>query len=262
MVLRQGLIECERYFIGLKSVNGNTIRYKAFPARCNTWDCAICSRVKAQKYQIRIRPLFESGPLYFYTLTFYHKTSPRDCWANVARVWNRFRTAAVKQFGQINYVRVLEHHHKSPYPHLHIIADKLLPATWLGAEAVRAGFGYQIDSKPVTSKEAAIYVTKYLTKGWTDPFCKSIRKSLRLRVITFGGTLCRAERIDSPWSLIARSLMGDGVVDAILTDVSWTYGNTVELTWERQTEAYIEQTYIIGSGGLTVDECSAILPVP
>jgi hypothetical protein len=260
LALRQDLKNCERYFIGLKTINGDAVRYKAFPARCSTWECPICARIKSHKYQLRMRPLFEKKQLFFYTLTFYHSQRPDAVWSNVSRVWNRFRTAAVKQFGSINYVRVLEHHKKSPYPHLHIIADTLLPATWLGAEAVRAGFGYQIDSKPITSKGAAIYVSKYLSKPWSDPYCSAIRKGLRLRVISFGGTVCHAQNFGSSWDIITRAICGSDVIDCINTDHEWELSPDSKMTYEMSTDDYYEVTYVTGTRGLNTEEVKVVLP--
>lgn len=260
-MLRQELKNCERYFIGLKTVNGNVIRYKAFPARCDTWDCPICARIKANRYKVRLIPLFERQPLYFYTLTFYHKKDPFTVWKNISLCWNRFRTAAAKRYGSFNYVRVLEHHHKSPYPHLHIIADKHFEATWLGAEAIASGFGYQIDSQVVTGRGAAAYISKYLTKGWTDAYCKQIRKNLRLRVVSFGGTCCRPQATGSAWDIITRAICGSDVIDSINTDFQWTGFPNSTISYLMSSEDMYEVTYLLAQKGITDAFDDFALPV-
>jgi hypothetical protein len=111
-----------------------------------------------------MRPLFDGRSLWMYTFTYYHSKPPLEVWSEYSAAWNRFRTAAAKRYGRFAYARVLEHHHKSPYPHLHIIADKEFGAVWLAAELKSAGFGYQAKCKPITSEGAITYVTKYLTK--------------------------------------------------------------------------------------------------
>ena len=255
---RLDALNCSRYYLAIKHVEGEAIRYKTFPARCNSWDCPECARIKAMQYRERMIPLFESKALYFYTFTFYHNKPPIEVWQEYSKCWNRFRTAATKKFGYFSYVRVLECHSQSPYPHLHIIADKLFPPTWLGPELKSAGFGYQTDSKPVTSQGAASYITKYLTKGWNREDCKTIRKNLHLRIISFGGSACNPAPVGVAWNIIARSFLGDTVVDCVNTDVSWSYGSAAKLTYERLFEGFHEWTYFIKPGGFNAEELAEL----
>lgn len=256
---RQELLGCERYFLGIKTINDNVVRYKGFPVRCNSWDCPTCARIKADQYRERMQPLFESHSLYFYTFTFRHNAAPVDVWGAVSKCWNRLRTAAVKQHGSFSYARVLEHHHASPYPHLHVIADINLPPTWLGPELIRAGFGYQCVCKPVTSKGAAIYVSKYLTKPWTDEACKNIRKNLKLRLISFGGTACTPIPHGSVWRVIGRSTICNKIIDTILIDLEWTHGSKCEKTYEAIFDGSVEYTYLMAEEWLSADDiCDCI----
>jgi hypothetical protein len=209
-----------------------------------------------------MKPLFEKKQLFLYTFTYYHSATPEEVWTNYATAWNRFRTSAVKRFGRFSYCRVLEHHHKSPYPHLHIIADKEFPPTWLNRELIAAGFGYQANAQRVTSTGAAIYICKYLTKPWTDEYCKRIRKSLRLRIVSFGGDACRPEYTDSGWRIIARAFLGEDVLDCIAADINWRDGPRPELTYEKSIGNFTELTYIIGKGGLDAFDIGEILPTP
>lgn len=258
-MLRQGLENCERYFLGVKHEEESFVRYRIFPARCHSWNCPVCARAKAEQYRARMRPFFESGQLFMYTFTYYHKRSPLEVWAEVSRSWNRFRTAAVKRFGDFSYARVLEHHKKSPYPHLHIIADKRLPDTWLNKELLSAGFGYQADCQPVTSDNAAYYVTKYLTKPWTDADCRAMRETLRLRIITFGGKACTKRMSGTPWELIVKATICQDASDAMVRDLEWAHGQNYEKSFEREFDANGEYTFILKPGGLNVDELTNIM---
>ena len=240
---------CETYFIGIKSVSDNTVRYRLFPARCHSWDCRICAKQKAEVYKVRMRPLFERPSLYMYTLTYYHNAPPAVVWSKYAAAWNRFRTAAVKKYGKFSYVRVLEHHHNSPYPHLHILADVKFSDVWFAAELLCAGFGYQAVCKPVVSRDAVAYVTKYLTKPWTSPWCQKIRRDLHLRIVSFGGDACLSKRRCGGWQMIARSLLCPDVVAAIELDRDWEHGASCSLTYAADFDTYSEETYIFKKGG-------------
>jgi len=242
-MLRQGLSGCEKFFIGVKHENGNAVRYRVFPSRCHSWDCPECSRAKAAMYRKRMRPLFEKRQLYMYTFTYYHSRPPIEVWKDVAKSWNRFRTAATKKFGQFSYARILEHHHKSDYPHLHVIADINIPPGWFNRELISAGFGYQAKVVPITTDGAVLYVTKYLTKPWTSAECKAIRKTLKMRLISFGGSACLSSPKGSMWECLKRSLVCSDVLDAVMIDKDWTCGVNAEMTFIQEFDANGEYTF-------------------
>jgi hypothetical protein len=237
--------DCVRGFIAVESVSGSAVRYKAFPMRCKSWDCPHCAKIKAEKYRVRMQPLFDRERLFFYTFTFYHDRPELEVWESVQVAWNRFRTAASKKYGRFSYVRVLEHHHSSDYPHLHIIADARFSDVWLAAELRNAGFGYQAKVKEVTSEGAAAYISKYLTKPWNSPACRLIRKNLRLRLISFGGTACTRASCSGDWNLLAMALDVDEALDAISRDVVWRYGTTAIKTYENTGFDSYELTILI-----------------
>lgn len=261
-MIRQTVEGCERYFLGIKTTDGVVTRYKAFPVRCHSWDCPVCARIKADQYKVRIKPLFDAGELWMYTFTYFHNAPPVEVWKRYSQAWNRFRTAANKRFGDIKYVRILEHHKKSPYPHLHVLMDRNLPATWINKELLSAGFGYQAEVHKCTGLEAALYVSKYLTKGWKDEECKKIRKALKLRIISFSAGVCVRGATGLDWSIVARAVAGDEVVNAILTDVTWSHARPPELTRHREIDAMEEWTFFIPEGGMDADEITSIVPIP
>jgi hypothetical protein len=242
---RSELIGCETAFLGIKQKNFGVISYRIFPLRCHSWDCPDCARVKSKIYRERMAPLFDGRPLWMYTFTYYHDRPPLEVWRDYSRAWNRLRTAATKKYGGINYARILEHHHQSPYPHLHVIADVDLADTWLAGELASAGFGYQAKKKPVTSPEAVTYVTKYLNKPWTDDACKKIRRVLHLRIISFGGPDSHNKCAQSKWDIVSRDCDRGQIDCKCAIDRDWIYGRSVTLQSERVFDAFLEQIYIL-----------------
>jgi hypothetical protein len=188
-----------------------------------------------------------------YTFTYYHNKPPLDVWRDYSRAWNRFRTAATKKYGGINYARILEHHHASPYPHLHVIADVDFGDVWFAAELASSGFGYQAVKRKITSPEAVTYVTKYLTKPWSDEACVKIRKILHLRVVSFGGNDCVRKRAQSSWNFISRDCDRCQITDKCDIDRDWEYGRSVKQISERVYDAFVEQVYILPDEVLTVE---------
>lgn len=194
-----------------------------------------------------------------YTLTFFHSVGPLDAWANVAKCWNRFRTAAAKKYGAFSYARVLESHSESPYPHLHILADKRFGDLWLNRELLAAGFGYQAKCSQVTSDHAAWYITKYLTKPWTNKEGAALRKTLHLRVITFGGHACTRAMAGTPWELIAKTFVCQEAIDNMRRDLEWKYGQNYHTTFSREFDANAEYTFVIRGPGYSAGEVQDIV---
>ncbi|MFA7101399.1 MAG: hypothetical protein WC196_06725 [Bacilli bacterium] len=212
---------CGRYSCAVRQDREGVSRYLAFPMACGSWRCPNCRRMKAEKYRVRMGAIRDGRKLYFMTLTYFHSMSPDEAWSTYNAAWNRLRTNAVKQFGEMNYIRVLECHKKSPYPHLHIITDRYLPPTKLGPAAVAAGFGYQIDSQEITTDQAFDYVRKYLTKEWTNEAGWLLRCKYRCRLITFSRGLLSPARRSGGWEMLLRGSDFQNCIDNILTDYQW-----------------------------------------
>jgi hypothetical protein len=250
---RDYLEGCESSFLGLKQKNFGSVSYRTFPLRCHSWDCPVCARIKSKIYKERMTGLFDGRALWMYTFTFYHSRPPLEVWRDFSVAWNRLRTAATKKYGGISYARILEHHHKSPYPHLHVIADVNLGDVWLAAELATAGFGYQAKKESVTSNQAATYVAKYLTKPWTDDGCRQIRKNLRLRIVSFGGDACRRVSTKSAWVLISRDCDYHALSDRMATERTWDHGFDARLISSRIFDGFLEEIYCIESELLSVE---------
>jgi hypothetical protein len=174
-------------------------------------------------------------------------------WKEYSKAWNRLRTAAVKKKGRFSYARVLEHHNQSPYPHLHVIADVDFGDVWLAKELKSSGFGYQCRKVSVTTPEAVTYITKYLTKPWTDEGCKAVRKAMHLRIISFGGSACSVKRFVEPWTVVSRNCVRDQVTDSLDIDRTWLYGPDVKKLSERVVDAFMEEIYVLEGELLIVE---------
>jgi hypothetical protein len=196
-----------------KDCNG-VRRYVAFPLRCHSWQCPYCRKVKAENYIKRMSQLFDGRQLYFLTLTYFHSVSPLEAWKNYNKAWNHFRTTINRKYRSFSYCRVLESHKNSPYPHLHIIMDVDIPTAELGKISLRCGFGYQVNIKQITSDGAKYYITKYVTKEWTNEEAAKLRKETKARIITFSKDICTPEKKDGGWIKIATSYcLNDSIED-------------------------------------------------
>ena len=252
---------CGHYHMAVYQDNGNVRRYAAFPLRCKSWDCPECRKFKARGYQKRMKCIHDGRKLYFYTLTYFHNNTPDEAWATYNAAWNRLRTNLRKQFGAFKYIRVLESHTESPYPHLHVIADKLFPTSKFGYSAVAAGFGYQIKVKPVTGEGAARYISKYLTKEWTNDKAWSYRKKYRCRLISFSGGLLSRKTRGGAWGLVTRGCNLDECIESIRCDYLWRHNSTAQVTYEIIHLSNAEITVVFDSVQAGKDDLCERLPL-
>jgi hypothetical protein len=185
---------CGKWFVPLKKVDGSTVRYMVAPVKCKTWDCPECRKKKAKDYISRIQKMFDGRRLWMVTLTYKHDVSEEYLWKNYNDAWNRLRTNLFKQFGKFSFVRVLESHNKSDYPHLHLIWDRKIPVNVFGPATVAAGFGYQMELTEITSDRARTYIAKYLTKEWKNEEGRALEKKCRCRRISFSRDLDGGKR--------------------------------------------------------------------
>lgn len=225
--------------------NGDHVRFIAFRARCNSWSCPTCRKIKADKYQKRIKTFFDGRPLWLLTLTYIHDKIPIEAWRSYNEAWNRFKAAARKKVGAFEYVRVLESHNNSDYPHLHIIIDKELPEKWWQLEATKAGFGWQNDIKKITGEGARYYVTKYLIKEWTNEESKKYRTICRLRLISFSSGILSAAPHGGDWTIVARCSTMDSIRQIINDELDFHEPRHARLVSMSSEENYIEDCYIL-----------------
>ena len=177
--------KCGKGFIAVRREKDGKALLQAFPARCKSWNCPRCADKKSLSYGRRINEAFKNQQLYFYTFTFRHGRNSRDVWAGAASAWNLLLTKIRKRYGRFTYVKVLECHVSSNYPHYHILSPILISAVWLGKALVKSGFGYQSRLSRVNSQGVSGYMRKYLGKSWPRKDSQQVRTELGLRVVTF-----------------------------------------------------------------------------
>jgi hypothetical protein len=213
---------CGKWFFAATHESGEVTRFISAPVRCHSWNCPICRKAKAAAYRKRMDRLDTLPRLWFYTLTYYHSVSPDEAWSTYNKAWNRLRTSITKLKGRFNYVRILESHKKSDYPHLHVIADVGLGAVEFGRLAIKAGFGYQIRSAPITGDGAKRYVTKYVTKEWTNDTAARLRERHHCRIISFSRGLLSSKKKQDGWRMLLLRGSWQECVDALDVAVNWT----------------------------------------
>jgi hypothetical protein len=236
---------CRSSFLAVRYDQQDTLRYKGFLLRCKTWDCPHCRSIKAAAYRERMTQLWQKPQLYMYTLTYFHDKRPDDAWATYNAAWNKLRTNLRKQYGHFSFVRVLESHNASPYPHLHIICDMYFPPKKLHSACISAGFGYQISGKKITGTGAANYITKYLTKEWSNEQSKILRKTSRCRLISFSADIIDRLPDSEPCQVIGISPDLTVCRDCCIVDFQWKYGRGAKITYEKMSSDKYEVTVML-----------------
>jgi hypothetical protein len=143
-------------------------------------------------------------------------------WANAARSWNHLLTILHQTEGSFSYVRILESHTISCYPHYHFVATKHFNAIKFGEAIRRSGFGWQANIKRVNSQGLNGYLRKYLAKPWTRTDAAQLRRSLRLRIVSVSRDLRLTPHNSNDWHLLKAVPANDATAaDIILT---FSYG--------------------------------------
>lgn len=197
--------KCGKHFIVVKREKDGKAVLQAFPARCKSWNCPRCADKKSINYGRRIAAAFKNEQLYLYTFTFFHTRSSRVVWQNAATAWNLLLTKIHKRYRGFRYVKILECHTQSNYPHYHVLSSRLLSARWLGAALIASGFGYQSRLSRVNSQGVSGYLRKYLGKSWPRPDAQKIRTELGLRVVTFSRAAGLCPVHNGGWSYVGYS---------------------------------------------------------
>jgi len=204
-----------------------------FPLYCKSWDCESCRRFKKKTVTKFIRSHFVSNSLYMMTFTYKHNLPPLSVWRNVGKTWNRWRTRAVQKYGSFNYIKIVETHKVSPYPHFHVLIDKFIPITWISKTLVKLGFGWNFQSQRISQKGAVAYVSKYLAKEWPNEQGKKYRKEAKTRIVSSSRALGPVFITTSDWSLIQKfpnekiaSVWQKSIVDH-LDKLDWEYDITL-----------------------------------
>lgn len=139
------------------------------PIYCGKWACERCSRHNARMWAWRVFIGVENagGTVWMWTLTMRGSIQTQAyAYKILPKLWDTFRKALQRAFGgAFTYAAFVEGQPKRNHmPHFHIVSYRKAPKR-LKDMAVKAGFGHQAKEKPIQSKGAAAYVSKYVTKG-------------------------------------------------------------------------------------------------
>lgn len=215
-------IKCPRHYaVGVKKTDTLT-EYRTLPLTCKSWSCPSCAPKKSARYGKIFESIFTRKQLYFYTLTFHHRGDPRSVWARAAKSWNHLLTILHQTEGRFSYVRILESHTISCYPHYHIVVTKHFDAVKFGQALRRSGFGWQAVCKRVNAQGLNGYLRKYLAKPWTRTDAAQLRRLLRLRLVSVSRDLRLTPHNPTDWHLLkAVPTANATAADVILT---FSYG--------------------------------------
>ncbi len=204
---------CGGGYLHLKKVTKSHTYHRFVPFRCKSWDCPECRLLKVKTIQSAIYRLFKNKKLTFLTITDLHKTSAQEAWATFGKRWNRLRGMLVREYGKMSYLRILEPHKGEPFPHSHILVDKAVTNEKLKEFCLRAGFGWSCDAKPMTTKSASTYVTKYMTKDWPKNGANELRKLTNCRIVQASRDLGAIFKKVSDWEMVGVEAKRSKVVE-------------------------------------------------
>ena len=139
------------------------------PFRCNSWDCYCCAHRMRCNLVEELDRLIEERPEMrrLLTLTLDPETAPAgqaEQHRYLTERFNALRTEINDRYPGLSYVWIREEG-DSGNPHLHLLVDRYLPQAMLAETAQRVGLGHVVDIRRVNARNAARYLTKYLTKG-------------------------------------------------------------------------------------------------
>jgi len=139
------------------------------PFRCNSWDCYCCAHRMRCNLVEELDRLIEERPELrrLLTLTLDPSTAPDaqdDQHRYLTERFNALRTEIKDRYPGMSYVWIREEG-DGGNPHLHLLVDRYLPQAMLAETAQRVGLGHVVDIRRVNARNAARYLTKYLTKG-------------------------------------------------------------------------------------------------
>jgi hypothetical protein len=139
------------------------------PFRCNSWDCYCCAHRMRCNLIEELDRLVEERPELrrLLTLTLDPSTAPADQAEQHRYLTERFnalRTELRDRWPGLSYIWIREEG-ESGNPHLHLLVDRYMKQSELSRLASRVGLGHIVDIRRVDARNAARYLTKYLTKG-------------------------------------------------------------------------------------------------
>jgi hypothetical protein len=159
----------------LEASDGDTAGF-----RCNQWACYCCAHRMRMNLIEELERLIDERPELrrLLTLTLDPAAAPADQDEQHRYLTERFnalRTELNDRYDGLSYVWIREEG-ESGNPHLHLLVDRYMAQQDLSRMAERVGLGRVVDIRRVNARNAAKYLTKYLTKGSMAGLPKGIRR--------------------------------------------------------------------------------------
>ena len=146
---------------------------------CGKWSCEVCRKKNAQMWgwraQIHIDNATHTYWCWTFTLGSKYKTRKQG-YESLKRLWDNLRTVIRRNYSKSpsgatikwTYLAFVEEQPKKrKMPHFHILTN--IPSPYRIKDwAVFLGFGFEAYEDEVVGKQAARYVSKYVSKGGTD----------------------------------------------------------------------------------------------
>lgn len=183
--------------------------YIFVPSRCKSWGCEHCRPLKAKIVRNYVKDNFDGDNIRMLTFTLFHSGNPEEAWRQIGDHWNRLRTNVAKQLGKFTYMRVVEPHKDGTWPHLHVLIKGAEKVYKLFEKCVKAGFGWNAHCQSIPPDKAALYVSKYLTKGWPAGQADALRVLSKTRIVSVSRDLPPIFTKKSSWDLISYSQPND-----------------------------------------------------
>ena len=144
--------------------------WHAIGTMCRQWSCPYCGPKRTKQLCTAIA---RARPNRFLTLTAGRPAgrTPREVWDDTRRMVPELIRHLRKEYGPIEYCRVLEAH-KSGYPHYHLLAR----APWIDQQGLSRAWesltdAFIVDIRKVDpDRRVDKYIAKYLTKTTSVPF--------------------------------------------------------------------------------------------
>lgn len=212
---------------------------------CRRWACGWCGPRKIRRLGIRCHA---AEPNRFFTLTTWTKAhaTPRNAFLTGSRKFPDLIKLIRKEFGPIEYLRILEAH-KNGFPHWHVLArGPYLPQAWLSQVWNNLHQSPIVDvRRPEQIKNTYAYVVKYLCKckqiAWTERRIAFSRKFFKTEppAPNEGWKLISKKRFKTlPEKILDQHFQGRTIAQITPTafliefragdDENWTHNNTIE----------------------------------
>ena len=203
-------MSCGDTFLYLKKKLNKVHLFAFVPARCKSWSCPKCRPIKARRVKTYIEDNFVTEPIYMITLTFFHTGDVLDCWKTLGAKWNRMRTYLAKKYGKFDYLRIVEPHKKGGWPHMHVLVRGFESLPRAADKITQWGFGWNYHCKQMPPKDAARYVSKYLTKEWPDSAVDVLRIASKCRIVSVSRGMPPVFASVSDWDVVDFNIPDEG----------------------------------------------------